>query len=84
MLLTTVGVPERTHVLESESPEGRDGETLQETMVPPLFETPMDVMAVPTARVKKEGENVMEGAMSFVAKVMVVEAEPAELFAQTV
>ena len=84
MLLTTVGVPERTHVLESERPAGRDGETLQDTMVPPLFETLMDVMAVPTASVKKEGENVMEGAMSFVVKVMVVDAEPAELFAHTV
>ena len=71
-------------MLESESPAGRDGETLQDTMVPPLFETLMDVMAVPTASVKKEGENVMEGAMSFVVKVMVVDAEPAELFAHTV
>ena len=57
---------------------------MQETMVPPLFETLMEVMAVPTARVKEEGENVMEGATSIVVKVMVVEAEPAELFDQTV
>ena len=71
-------------MLESESPEGRDGETLHETMVPPVFETLMDVMGVPTARVKEEGENVMEGATSFVVKVMVVDAEPAELFAHTV
>tara|TARA_B100000212_G_C27030459_1_gene387080 strand:- start:70 stop:231 length:162 start_codon:yes stop_codon:yes gene_type:complete len=53
-------------------------------MVPPVFETLMDVMGVPTARVKEEGENVMEGATSFVVKVMVVDAEPAELFAHTV
>ena len=84
MLLTAVGVPERTHVLESESPEGRDGETLQETMVPPLFEALTGVMVMPIVRFNGEGENVMEGATSFVVKVMVVDAEPAELFAQTV
>ena len=84
MLLTAVGVPERTHVLESESPEGRDGETLQETMDPPLFEALTGVMVMPIVRFNEEGENVMEGAMSFVVNVMVVDAEPAELFAHTV
>ena len=82
-MLATVGVPERVHVLESERPEGNDGESLQETIVPPLFETLRDVMAVPTTRFNEEGVKVIDGATSFTVSVIVVEPEPAELFAQT-
>ena len=72
------------HVLERERPVGREGETLHETMVPPLFEAVMDVMAVPVTRFNVEGVNVMDGATSLTVKVMLNESEPAELFAQTV
>ena len=70
--------------MESERPEGSDGETLQDTMLPPLFETLTDVMAVPVTRFNVEGVNVMDGATSLTVKVMLNESEPAELFAQTV
>ena len=70
--------------MESERPEGSDGETLQDTMLPPLFETLTDVMALPVTRFNVEGVNVIEGATSFTAKVIVVEPEPAELLAHIV
>ena len=72
------------HVLESERPEGSDGETLHETMLPPLFVAVTDVMAVPVTRFNEEGVNVMDGATSLTVKVMLNESEPAELLAQTV
>ena len=70
--------------MESERPEGSDGETLQDTMLPPLFETLTVVMALPVTRFNVEGVNVIEGATSFTVKVMLNESEPAELLAQTV
>ena len=72
------------HVLERERPVGREGETLHETMLPPLFEAVMDVMAVPVTRFNVEGVNVMDGATSLTVSVMVVEPDPAELLAHTV
>ena len=71
-------------MFERERPEGREGETLHETMLPPLFEAVMGVMAAPMARINEAGENVMDGATSLTVSVMVVEPEPAELFAYTV
>ena len=70
--------------MESERPEGSDGEALQETMLPPLFEAVTDVMALPVTRFNVEGVNVIEGATSLTVKVMLNESEPAELLAQTV
>ena len=70
--------------MESEIPEGSDGETLQDTMLPPLFETLTDVMALPVTRFNVEGVNVIEGATSLTVKVMLNESEPAELLAHTV
>ena len=72
------------HVLERERPKGRDGETLHETMLPPLFEAVMGVMAAPMARINDEGVKVMDGETSLTVSVMVVEPEPAELLAHTV
>lgn len=84
MELAAVGVPESTHVLESERPEGSEGDSLQDTIVPPLFEALTDVMAAPTTRLNEEGVNVMDGATSFTVSVIVVEPDPAELFAHMV
>ena len=71
-------------MLESERPEGKDGETLQDTMLPPLFETVMGVIAAPMARINEEGVNVMAGGTALTVKVMLNESEPAELLAHTV
>ena len=84
LVLPFVGVPERTQVFERERPEGSDGETLQETMVPPLFETLTAVMAVPFTSSNEEGAKVMEGTTSFTLSVRFTEWEPAELLAHTV
>ena len=70
--------------MEIERPEGSDGETLHDTMLPPLFVAVTDVMAVPVTRFNVEGVNVMDGATSLTVKVMLNESEPAELLAQTV
>ena len=74
----------RQHVLERERPAGSEGDSLQETMVPPLFEAARGVIATPTVKVNEEGVKVMDGATSLTVSVMVVEFEPAELLAHTV
>ena len=65
-MLATVGVPERVHVLESERPEGSDGEALQDRMYPPLFAALTDVMAVPTTKFNEEGVIVIDGGSGVV------------------
>ena len=54
--MTADGVPEMAPVVESsERPAGKEGETDQEVMVPPLVVGVTVVMAVPFAKVNESG-----------------------------
>ena len=78
------GVPDSTHPLDKASPVGSDGAMLHETMAPPELETPTGVIACPVYRLRPLTPKVIDGATSLTVKVIVVEEEPAELFAYTV
>ena len=70
--MTADGVPEMAPVVESmERPAGREGETDQEVMVPPVAVGVTVVMAVPLVSVKSSGLYVSaDGATSLTTMVM--------------
>ncbi len=85
---TTVGVPVMAPFELSERPTGSEGETVQETTVPP----PCDgafvlglVIATPLVRTNELGlYTIFDGGASLTTKVRVAELLPPELVAVTV
>ena len=53
LVVVTVGVPVISQVLDSESPVGRVGESLHDTIVPPELITGRGVIAVLTTNVSE-------------------------------
>ena len=84
--MTAVGVPLMAPVDESnESPAGREGETDQVVMAPPLVVGVTVVMAVPLVKENESGLYVIEdGAMSLTSMVTVAVVLPPVLPAVTV
>ena len=83
---TAVGVPEiAPFEVEKERPEGSDGETDHEVIVPPLDVGVAVVIAVPFVNVNVLGEYaIVDGAMSFTVMVKVAVSLPPVLLAVTV
>ena len=84
--MTAEGVPEMAPVEESsDKPAGRDGETDQDVMVPPLTVGVTVVMAVPFVSVNELGlYDNEEGATSLTTMVTSAVALPPVLVAVTV
>jgi hypothetical protein len=84
--VTAVGVPLIAPVDESKaSPAGRDGETDQEVIVPPLDVGVVVDIAVPFVNVNVLGEYaIVDGAISFTVMVKVAVSLPPVLLAVTV
>ena len=84
--MTAEGVPLMAPVEESrDNPAGKDGETDQEVIVPPLEVGVAVVIAVPFVNVNVLGEYaIVDGAMSFTVMVKVAVSLPPVLLAVTV
>ena len=79
-----LGVPVISQVFDRDNPFGRLGEALQETMAPPVLITGSGVMAAFATIVMAVSLYEIIGGLSITEKLILNEAEPAELFAQTV
>jgi hypothetical protein len=74
---STLGVPEIAHVLEVRlRPEGRLGDTLQESIPPPVLPGVWVATATPLVATRLEGENPITGAASFTVIVKVAAPVP--------
>ena len=79
-----MGVPVISQVFDKDNPFGREGDALQETIAPPVLITDSDVMAAFATIVMAVSLYEIIGGLSITEKLILNEAEPAELFAHTV
>ena len=73
-----------SQVFDRDNPFGRVGEALQETIAPPVLITGSGVMAAFATIVMAVSLYEITGGLSMTEKLMLNEAEPAELLAHTV
>ena len=79
-----MGVPVISQVFDKDNPFGRLGEALQETIAPPVLITCSGVIAAFATIVIAVSPYEIIGGLSITEKLILNEAEPAELLAQTV
>ena len=77
-------MPDISQVFDRDNPFGRLGEAVRETMAPPVLITVSGVMAAFATIVTAVSLYEITGGLSITEKLILNEAEPAELFAHTV
>ena len=77
-------MPDISQVFDKDNPFGRAGEALQETIAPPVLVTGRGVMAAFATIVMAVSLYEIIGGLSITEKLILNDAEPAELFAHTV